>query len=230
MAPSTDPLQDVASSKAKSDIQDSSDVKPQSDKGIPKVYYEFAQAAALELQQQEAAEASDNLAGLPSLSATPSVAARILNTQASGPMLTSTRQNSMRISDALLKVPFEQLCHTGTEWTLSNLPVKIWRHVLVPLKQLYLPFMTAGMPTNYLMVRASAAATAAAAAAGILTPVQSIPIYVAACLHQCYSGLCHTEIVVTQEKKTQLHAGAVAFCCATGQPHAHHTLKLQTVG
>ena len=49
-------------------------------------------------------------------------------------------------------VPFNEICHSGVSWNRKNFLIKLWRYLIVPTKELYLPFMTSGMPTNYLMV------------------------------------------------------------------------------
>lgn len=41
----------------------------------------------------------------------------------------------------------------GTQVTARNWLNKLWRYTIVPTKELYLPFMFSGLPTNYLMVR-----------------------------------------------------------------------------
>ena len=54
--------------------------------------------------------------------------------------------------DCVPDVPFSQLCHDGRAVTAKNFLVKLWRYTIVPTKELYLPFMFSGMPTNYLML------------------------------------------------------------------------------
>ncbi|GBF98146.1 K(+) efflux antiporter chloroplastic-like [Raphidocelis subcapitata] len=54
--------------------------------------------------------------------------------------------------DAVPDVPFDELCHSGAALTARNWLVKLWRYTVVPTKQLYLPWMFSGMPTNYLML------------------------------------------------------------------------------
>jgi hypothetical protein len=48
--------------------------------------------------------------------------------------------------------PFEALCNGGGALTARNWATKLQRYSLMPSKQLYLPFMFSGLPTNYLMV------------------------------------------------------------------------------
>jgi hypothetical protein len=55
--------------------------------------------------------------------------------------------------DDVPDVPFSQLCNGGLAVTRRNWLVKLWRYTIVPTKQLYLPWMFTGLPTNYLMVR-----------------------------------------------------------------------------
>jgi hypothetical protein len=50
-------------------------------------------------------------------------------------------------------VPFDALCNDGRAVTSKNWLCKLWRYTIVPTKELYLPFMFSGLPTNYLMVR-----------------------------------------------------------------------------
>lgn len=50
---------------------------------------------------------------------------------------------------------FGQLCNDGSAWTWSNFLVKLYRHTLGLLKQIYLMFMTLSLRTNHLMVRSS---------------------------------------------------------------------------
>jgi hypothetical protein len=54
--------------------------------------------------------------------------------------------------EAMSDVPFSQLCNDGSAITRANFLVKLWRYCFAPLKQLYLPFITSNMPTNFLMV------------------------------------------------------------------------------
>ncbi|KAI8462802.1 MAG: S-adenosyl-L-methionine-dependent methyltransferase [Monoraphidium minutum] len=49
-------------------------------------------------------------------------------------------------------VPFKDLCHEGSKVTAKNWLNKLWRFTIVPTKEIYLPFMFSGMPTNYLML------------------------------------------------------------------------------
>jgi len=69
----------------------------------------------------------------------------------SGPMLESEESMSL---DEIPDIPFAQLCHDGRALTAKNWLVKLWRYTIVPTKELYLPWMFSGMPTNYLMVGA----------------------------------------------------------------------------
>jgi methyltransferase (TIGR00027 family) len=48
--------------------------------------------------------------------------------------------------------PFEALCNGGGALTARNWATKLQRYSLMPSKQLYLPFMFSGLPTNYLML------------------------------------------------------------------------------
>ncbi|GBF98456.1 S-adenosyl-L-methionine-dependent methyltransferase [Raphidocelis subcapitata] len=68
--------------------------------------------------------------------------------KASGPMLMPEPSPLDDVPD----VPFAQLCHDGTAVTARNWLVKLWRYTVVPTKQLYLPWMFSGLPTNYLML------------------------------------------------------------------------------
>lgn len=54
--------------------------------------------------------------------------------------------------EAMPDVPFSHLCNRGFAITRTNWLVKLWRYFIVPTKELYLPFMTNKMPTNFLMV------------------------------------------------------------------------------
>lgn len=67
----------------------------------------------------------------------------------SGPMLESEESMSL---DGIPDIPFAQLCHDGRALTAKNWLVKLWRYTIVPTKELYLPWMFSGMPTNYLML------------------------------------------------------------------------------
>lgn len=74
----------------------------------------------------------------------------------SGPMLTQpTAEDVAAEYGRILDVPFDQLCHTGMAWNHKNFLIKIWRYTLVPIKEVYLPLMTWGLPTNFLMVSSS---------------------------------------------------------------------------
>lgn len=57
--------------------------------------------------------------------------------------------------EPLPDMPFSELCNSGSAITSRNFLVKLWRYCIAPLKQLYLPFITNNMPTNYLMVSCS---------------------------------------------------------------------------
>jgi hypothetical protein len=55
-------------------------------------------------------------------------------------------------SSSLQDAEFDQLCNSGSAWTRSNFVVKLYRHTLGLLKQIYLIFMTLSLRTNHLMV------------------------------------------------------------------------------
>jgi hypothetical protein len=61
--------------------------------------------------------------------------------------------------EAMPDVPFSHLCNRGFAITRTNWLVKLWRYFIVPTKELYLPFMTNKMPTNFLMVSNSSTYT-----------------------------------------------------------------------
>lgn len=71
---------------------------------------------------------------------------------ASGPLL---MQETLRTLDDVQDVPFDQLCNDGSKVTAKNLLGKLARCTLTPIKEVYLPLMTWGLPTNHLMVRLS---------------------------------------------------------------------------
>lgn len=71
----------------------------------------------------------------------------------SGPMLTApTTEDVDAELERVLDVPFDKICHTGMAWNHKNFLIKIWRYTIVPIKEVYLPLMTWGLPTNFLMV------------------------------------------------------------------------------
>jgi len=75
--------------------------------------------------------------------------ASALAAEASGPLLmTETLSELENIPD----VPFDQLCNDGARITGRNLFGKLLRCVLTPIKEVYLPVMTWGLPTNSLML------------------------------------------------------------------------------
>eukprot|EP00879_Flechtneria_rotunda_P000635 GHRR01000748.1.p1 GENE.GHRR01000748.1~~GHRR01000748.1.p1 ORF type:complete len:385 (+),score=106.17 GHRR01000748.1:472-1626(+) len=67
----------------------------------------------------------------------------------SGPMLTSLSVTEL---DQVPDIPFDELCNSGAQVTSRNWLNKLYRYTLLPTKEIYLPFMTWGMPTNYLML------------------------------------------------------------------------------
>ena len=77
-------------------------------------------------------------------------ATRNLAAALSGPMLSA--RVSIGCLDGVPDVPFERLCHDGRALTPKNFLVKLWRYTIVPTKELYLPWMFSGLPTNYLML------------------------------------------------------------------------------
>jgi hypothetical protein len=66
-----------------------------------------------------------------------------------GPLL--VQDDSLSLDD-VPDAPFEALCHNGAALTPRNWLIKLWRYTIVPTKELYLPWMFSGLPTNYLMV------------------------------------------------------------------------------
>lgn len=68
----------------------------------------------------------------------------------SGPLLMTQTLSAM---DAIPDIPFARLCNDGSQITGRNLLGKLARLTLTPVKELYLPFLTWGLPTNFLMVR-----------------------------------------------------------------------------
>jgi hypothetical protein len=69
---------------------------------------------------------------------------------ASGPLL---MQETLSVLDAIRDVPFDKICNDGSKITPRNLLGKLARCTLTPIKEIYLPLMTWGLPTNHLMVR-----------------------------------------------------------------------------
>lgn len=71
----------------------------------------------------------------------------------SGPMLTrpTVDGEDSDLAD-VLDVPFSEICHSGLAWNWKNCLIKIWRYTIVPIKEVYLPLMTWGLPTNFLML------------------------------------------------------------------------------
>jgi hypothetical protein len=47
---------------------------------------------------------------------------------------------------------FEQLCNDGSDWTWANWRVKLYRWTLLFIKEVYLFWLAASVPTNHLMV------------------------------------------------------------------------------
>jgi hypothetical protein len=47
---------------------------------------------------------------------------------------------------------FEQLCNDGAQWSWANWRVKLYRWTLLLLKEIYLFWLAASVPTNHLMV------------------------------------------------------------------------------
>lgn len=70
----------------------------------------------------------------------------------SGPLLSTNQSALTGWDDVKDDTPFDQLCNTGAKLTSKNFLVKLNRYTLVPLKEIYLPFMTWGLPTNFLML------------------------------------------------------------------------------
>lgn len=68
---------------------------------------------------------------------------------ASGPLL---MQQTLSALDAVPDIPFDELCNDGSKVTARNLLGKLARCFLTPIKEVYLPLMTWGLPTNHLMV------------------------------------------------------------------------------
>jgi hypothetical protein len=75
-----------------------------------------------------------------------------LAAMASGPLLMN---ETLRTLDDVQDVPFDQLCNDGSKVTPKNLLGKLARCTLTPIKEIYLPLMTWGLPTNHLMVSES---------------------------------------------------------------------------
>lgn len=71
---------------------------------------------------------------------------------ASGPLL---MQQTLSVLDTIPDAPFAELCNDGSKITGRNLLGKLARCVLTPIKEVYLPLMTWGLPTNHLMVSQS---------------------------------------------------------------------------
>lgn len=80
----------------------------------------------------------------------------------SGPMLTrpTVDGEDSDLAD-VLDVPFSEICHSGLAWNWKNCLIKIWRYTIVPIKEVYLPLMTWGLPTNFLMVSSCSTCPAA---------------------------------------------------------------------
>ncbi|KIY94457.1 hypothetical protein MNEG_13504 [Monoraphidium neglectum] len=98
-------------------------------------------------------------------------AAQGLPSPSSWPMLTADPAAAL---EGVPDIPFSQLCHEGSKVTSKNLLNKIWRYTIVPTKNLYLPFMFSGLPTNYLMgARAHAAAEHGAFSSGVRMRMRS---------------------------------------------------------
>lgn len=68
---------------------------------------------------------------------------------ASGPLLMTETLSEL---ESIPDVPFDQLCNDGSKITPKNILGKIMRFALTPIKEVYLPLMTWGLPTNFLMV------------------------------------------------------------------------------
>ncbi|WIA21539.1 hypothetical protein OEZ85_000736 [Tetradesmus obliquus] len=69
----------------------------------------------------------------------------------SGPLLHSAA--TISDLDTVRDVPFDQLCNSGSKLTSKNIFNKLlFRYFLTPIKDVYLPFMTWGLPTNFLML------------------------------------------------------------------------------
>jgi len=67
----------------------------------------------------------------------------------SGPLLmTETISELDNIPDA----PFDQICNDGSKFSGKNFLGKLTRYILTPIKEVYLPLMTWGLPTNFLML------------------------------------------------------------------------------
>jgi len=69
---------------------------------------------------------------------------------ASGPLLMTETISEL---DNIPDKPFDQICNDGSKFSGKNFLGKLARYVLTPLKEVYLPLMTWGLPTNFLMVR-----------------------------------------------------------------------------
>ena len=76
--------------------------------------------------------------------------ASALAAQASGPLLMTETLSEL---ESIPDLPFDQLCNDGSKITSRNLLGKLARCILTPIKEIYLPLMTWGLPTNFLMVR-----------------------------------------------------------------------------
>jgi hypothetical protein len=72
-----------------------------------------------------------------------------LQAAASGPLL---MQETLAVLEDIPDIPFAEICNDGSKVTSRNLLGKLARFTLTPIKEVYLPLMTWGLPTNFLML------------------------------------------------------------------------------
>jgi hypothetical protein len=77
---------------------------------------------------------------------------RALAETVSGPLMTTETLGAL---DAVGSAPFDALCNGGWAIGRDNVVGKLLRLLFTPVKELYLPAMTWGLPTNHLMVSRS---------------------------------------------------------------------------
>lgn len=121
----------------------------------------------------------------------------------SGPLLmTETISELDNIPDA----PFDQICNDGSGFSSKNFLGKLTRYILTPIKEVYLPLMTWGLPTNFLMVRLRYGTAH--------TPMCTYT-YICTCtaaevaIHHNTPNFLQASNLCTEPSRQQLHAGCI---------------------